>query len=490
MDGLSHFFDSAGFLPHGVCLLWRPDILALHAISDSLIALAYFSIPLAIIAFVRQRRDLIAEHRRIALLFSVFILSCGLTHVMGVVLLWRPLYVVDGLLKAFTALVSIITAVALWPVIPRLLALPSARQLTDANASLKVEIAAKLEALARLESLTAGLEVEVERRVREVDLLARRLRLATEGSTVMITEQDEQLRYVWLHNPAPPLDDSAIGLTDEDLLGPAATALTASKRQALETGQPVRTELVLEGVPSARCFDLRITPTDVAGGARGLLVAAIDITEQRRQHIHLQTIMHELAHRAKNLLSLVEGIARQTAKAEGMGEPFIRRFGARLAALGSAHDLLISRDWKGVDLAVLIKAQLAFILPETDGRVTMNGPDMTVSPQIGQYLALAIHELATNAIKHGVLKDTGGSLSITWALIEGGEGRAALIWTPNRKGFGRMLLETLVPRAVGGESELTFTPQGVVWRVTFTPAIESIRSDKNGFPSEAYTSPR
>jgi hypothetical protein len=120
MSGLAAFFSSAGFIPHGYCLLWRPDILALQVISDTVIAASYFSIPLAILAFVRARPDLQLEHKRVAILFGVFILGCGLTHVMGVVTLWRPYYVEDGLIKGFTALVSIITAVALWPMLPRL----------------------------------------------------------------------------------------------------------------------------------------------------------------------------------------------------------------------------------------------------------------------------------------------------------------------------------------------------------------------------------
>jgi len=121
MAGISYAIDASGFLPHGVCLLWRPDLLALHAVSDTVIAGSYFSIPLAILAFVRQRTDLAPEHKRIAILFSVFILGCGMAHVFGVAVLWRPLYLSDGLVKAFTAAASVVTAIVLWPVLPRLL---------------------------------------------------------------------------------------------------------------------------------------------------------------------------------------------------------------------------------------------------------------------------------------------------------------------------------------------------------------------------------
>ena len=478
MSGLSQFFSSAGFLPHGFCLLWRPDILALHAISDGLIAASYFSIPLAIVSFVRRRSDLILEHRRIAVLFSLFILSCGLTHVMSVVLLWQPLYVYDGLLKAFTALVSIVAALALWPVIPHLLAIPSPHLLEEANASLRAEVAAKLQAVGELEAVRSNLEAEVERRVRELNRLARRFQVATEGSLVTVTEQDQALRYLWLHNPAPPLTEAAIGLTDGDLLdAETAASLIAAKQGALESGQPLRTELVVHSERGARFYDLRVTPSEVSGDARGLLTAWVDITEQRRQQEHLRVIMHELAHRAKNLLSLVEGIARQMAKVEDLPSAFIKRFGARLSALGSAHDLLIGRDWHGIDLATLIEAQLAFILPEVSDRISLNGPEVTVSPQVGQYLALAVHELATNATKHGVFSAAGGALSVTWRRLEDPEARVELVWretcigveAPGRTGFGRLLLETIVPRALAGEGDLSFTLTGVVWTVRFAP---------------------
>jgi two-component sensor histidine kinase len=476
MSGLADFFSSTGFLPHGVCLFWRPDILALHAVSDVLIAVAYFSIPLAIQFFVRRRKDLIAEHRRIAVLFSLFIMSCGLTHLMSVVLLWVPLYVFDGLLKAFTALVSVITAFVLWPVLPRLLEIPSPRQLTDANVHLQAEMEAKQAAMTALEAHRVTLEAEVERRVREVDSLARRFRIATEGSLVTVTEQDADLRYLWVHNPAPPLTDDIIGQTDEAFLEPAAASkLVAAKREALASGQASRTELVVDHPLAPRYFDLRITPTKLHGEAPGLLIATIDITEQRRQQEHLEVLMRELAHRAKNLLSLVEGVARQTARAEGLPEAFIKRFSARLSALGSAHDLLISHNWAGVEIGMLIRAQLAFIMPEAADRIELSGPSLMISPQVGQYLALALHELATNATKHGVFSQVGGALSISWRLSEAPDRVIKLTWreqgvpvkAPARKGFGRILLETIVPRALSGGGTLDFTSQGIVWSVTF-----------------------
>ncbi len=476
MDQFASIFGSAGFLPHGFCLLWRPDILALHAVSDLVIAGSYFSIPLAIMSFVRRRTDLIAEHRRIAVLFSVFILGCGMTHVFGVIILWQPLYILDGLVKAFTAVVSIVTAILLWPVLPRLLEIPSPGQLALANATLQTEVDARNRAVAELEAVKSQLEAEVLRRTGEVQALARRFEIATTGSVITVSEQDADLRYTWLHNPRPPLSGRAIGRTDEEALGPVSGILAPLKRKVLKSGKPLRAEVALPVNGTEYHFDMKITPAQVGAGA-GVLVAAVDVTEQKRQHEHLQIIMRELAHRARNLLSLVDGIARQTAKAEGLPQAFVARFGDRLSALGGAYDLLISSDWKGVDLRPLVESQLAPMMPGDKDRVVVRGPSLVVSPEAGQYLALALHELATNATKHGALSRSDGVVEVAWRrrAAKGGARTIEMTWTergaaltpPQRSGFGRQLLESLVARALKGSASLEFTSAGLRWRVSF-----------------------
>ncbi|MGA0603606.1 sensor histidine kinase [Caulobacter sp. KR2-114] len=478
MSALERYFSSAGFIPHGYCLLWRPDVLALHTLSDSIIAAAYFSIPLAIAAFVRRRPDLAAEHRRVAVLFATFILGCGLTHVFGVIVLWRPLYVEDGLIKAFTALVSIITAAALWPMLPRLLQIPSPSQLEQTNAKLQAEVAARREAIAALERARAGLEVDVARRTREVEVLARRFELATEGSVISLAELDADLRFTWMHNPRPPFDRLQVGEHTQGRLGPSAPALIGAPiRAVLSSRQPLSTEVTLPVDGAEHSFEIKITPSVVADGQPGVLVAAVDITEQKRQQAHMQVVMRELAHRAKNLLSLVDGIARQSARADGLPVALVDGFSARLASLGDAYDLVISDDWKGAGLTPLIEGQLAFIASEARARLRIHGPSVTVSPEAAQYLALALHELATNATKYGALNTPDGRIAVVWRLALGETGDVVTLeWRetglseppkPARSGFGRSLLDRIVPRALGGEGGLDFGDYGVVWRVVF-----------------------
>jgi signal transduction histidine kinase/CheY-like chemotaxis protein len=124
--------------PHGLCLLWRPELIWLHVMSDAIIALAYFSIPFAISVFVMKRPDV--QFNWVFWAFAIFIMACGMTHVMSIWTLWVPDYAFEGLIKAITAAASIMTAVMLWPLLPKVLALPSPAQLIAAHEALKREV--------------------------------------------------------------------------------------------------------------------------------------------------------------------------------------------------------------------------------------------------------------------------------------------------------------------------------------------------------------
>jgi signal transduction histidine kinase/CheY-like chemotaxis protein len=129
--------NSSMYSPHGICLLWEPELIWLHVVSDALIALAYFSIPFALAIFVSKRRDL--EFGWVYWAFAIFILACGLTHVLSIYTLWVPAYGIEGITKAVTAVASVATAALLWPLLPKLLALPSPFQLQQAYAALEAE---------------------------------------------------------------------------------------------------------------------------------------------------------------------------------------------------------------------------------------------------------------------------------------------------------------------------------------------------------------
>ena len=115
-DSILRFLSGEGFMPHGMCYLWRPDLLGLHVISDALITCAYFSIPFTLLYFVRKRRDL--EFNWMFVCFAVFIVACGATHLMEIWTVWHPAYWLSGSIKALTAVASVPTAILLVKLIP------------------------------------------------------------------------------------------------------------------------------------------------------------------------------------------------------------------------------------------------------------------------------------------------------------------------------------------------------------------------------------
>jgi signal transduction histidine kinase len=164
LEPLRSIVSSVGFEPHGHCFLWTPGLLWLYVVSDSVIALSYYAIPLALILFVRKRPDV--AFRGIFLMFGAFILACGTTHLMGVWTIWEPTYWLDGGIKAATAALSLATAIVVFPLIPKAAALPSPALLEAANRDLHREIADRKRAQEALEEKTRALEAAQEELVR------------------------------------------------------------------------------------------------------------------------------------------------------------------------------------------------------------------------------------------------------------------------------------------------------------------------------------
>ncbi len=191
-------FFSEAFMPHGHCYFWTPSVLWTHVISDAVITLSYYTIPLALIVLVRRRTDLAFSW--MFLLFGTFIFACGTTHLVSIWTTWNPEYGFEGLVKAFTAVVSGVTAVLVWPLVPRVLALPSPAQLARVNSQLADEVRQRAEAERQLRELNVDLDARVRSRMRELaeraDELARSNRDLEQFASVVSHDLKSPLRGI------------------------------------------------------------------------------------------------------------------------------------------------------------------------------------------------------------------------------------------------------------------------------------------------------
>jgi PAS domain S-box-containing protein len=214
-------------------------------------------------------------------------------------------------------------------------------------------------------------------------------------------------------------------------------------------------------------------------GRRAVSVAgtAQDITERKEREEKEHLLMREINHRAKNMLSVVDAIAHQTAIKSP--EDFIERFSERIQALSANQDLLIRNEWNGVDINDLVHAQLAHFADLIGSRIAVQGPKLRLRAASAQAIGLALHELATNAGKYGALATDAGRVDICWRAVDG---TLTISWTerggppvsqPKRRGFGTVVMETMAERSVDGTVNLDYPPSGLTWRLT-CPAANAL----------------
>jgi PAS domain S-box-containing protein len=199
---------------------------------------------------------------------------------------------------------------------------------------------------------------ESERRRSSDDLktTVQRYETALRESNVTVFTQDRDLRYTSISNSlAGHAVEDIIGKTDEDILTDAGRdVVIALKLKSLATGNPQNGEVAIRYDDDAgpRWFDLRIEPLrDVTGYVLGLVGTAVDVTKRKTDEAHMRLLMRELTHRSKNLLAVIQAMARQTARHTNSIEGFVAQLDARLQALASSHDLLIKEGWHGASLS-------------------------------------------------------------------------------------------------------------------------------------------
>jgi PAS domain S-box-containing protein len=235
---------------------------------------------------------------------------------------------------------------------------------------------------------------------------------------------------------------------------------------------------------------------DAAGSATNLIVLVTNMTGQQRHEEHIRLLLREVNHRCKNMLTLVQAVARQTLATKP--EDFVRRFAERIQALAASQDLLVKNAWKGVDLDELARSQLAHFKDLIGTRIVLKGPSLLISASAAQTIGMALHELATNAGKYGALINGEGQVKIEWGLerTETGKVTFRMSWreqggppvtVPSHSGFGSTVIRDLAEKSLDANIDLRFADTGLTWRLSC--GAEEVLEGNRSAPAARSTKP-
>jgi two-component sensor histidine kinase len=218
-----------------------------------------------------------------------------------------------------------------------------------------------------------------------------------------------------------------------------------------------------------RCFVVR----DQEGRAVRLIGVSTDISERKAAEARQALLMREVDHRARNALSVVQGLVRLTRATNQ--RDFARAVEGRVAALARAHNLLADNQWRSADLRTVLEAELADF--RGSAAILVSGPSVNLRPEAIQPMVIVIHELVTNAAQHGALSTPEGQLHVSWEynaergvhLRWGESGGPPIALPPERSGFGLTLMQTAIRGQLGGTLDITWSPQGLICELSITP---------------------
>jgi PAS domain S-box-containing protein len=317
-----------------------------------------------------------------------------------------------------------------------------------------------------------GPYLEAQRRLRESE---ERFRLLAENMDQFAWISDREGEMVWF-NPqwyaVTGIEPGAVSADRFDAHHPDhRERVVASWRAALASGKEWEETFPLRGTDGQfRWFLVRARPIrDEHGQVARWFGTGTDITEQREQADQINLLLMELNHRSKNLLTTIQALARRSSPGE---EGFIKRFENRVRSLALNQDILVRRAWREVPLDELVRVQLGFI-HDAPGALRVDGPALSLAPRAAEIIGMALHELATNSLKHGALSADGGSVDIGWSHRPDGTG--LMLWwresggpavaAPERRGFGTTLIRDVPRHSLDAQVTLDFNAHGVCWEL-------------------------
>jgi two-component sensor histidine kinase len=197
--------------------------------------------------------------------------------------------------------------------------------------------------------------------------------------------------------------------------------------------------------------------------------------------------MKEVQHRVKNMVAIIQSISHQTMRYCTTKKDFDERFSARLSAFCRSLDCLIDNEWRGIDIHDLVRLQLTAFGSVDGSQISVNGPQIHLTPAAAHNIGMALHELATNAVKYGSLSVPQGRVAVNWELanIDGqqrfhmtwSEFGGALVMQPTHEGFGRRMIEQLTALALAGKATYEFLAKGVRWSIDIPGSAAVIRQE-------------
>ena len=296
----------------------------------------------------------------------------------------------------------------------------------------------------------------------------------------MITHVNSAARAVY--------DGDPIGKAFRDavpLVFPGATGLLQSEdllTMAIE-GTPVQgIEAIAPEAPRVKDYLISAAPLRVSGDVpSGCVITMFDLSQRKVAEKQQLLLMAELDHRVKNTLALVLSISSRTLSSEDTLEGFQAAFTGRIQALAATHTLLADKSWKDLSVADVVLGELAPHGDSSAERVTIQGPDMLVTPRAAIALGLIFHELATNAAKYGALSNRAGRVTVTihppgdeFMLVDWAERDGPPVVEPTRNGFGRTVITRSLQYSANGGAEIDFRPEGVFCQVR-VPSEDVVR---------------